>query len=153
MVPPVALLALRVGFVALLWLFVVAVVLSLRADLAETGPRSARRSRPVKQQKLAKPGRRQLRLVITEGALAGTTLALGDAPVTIGRGDGCTLVLDDDFVSTHHARLVPRDGAWFVEDLGSTNGTYLDRTKVTDPTPVPAGRSVRIGRTVMEIRS
>jgi hypothetical protein len=77
--------------------------------------------------------------VVTEGALAGTTVKLGDAPVTLGRADDSTLVLTDDYASSRHARLVPGDGAWTVEDLGSTNGTYLGGSKVTRPMPVPVG--------------
>jgi pSer/pThr/pTyr-binding forkhead associated (FHA) protein len=91
-------------------------------------------------------------LVVTEGALTGATRPLGSAPVTIGRAHDSTLVLTDDFASSHHARLVPRDGQWLIEDLGSTNGTYLDRTKVISPMPVPLGASVRIGKTVLELR-
>ncbi|MGF7237967.1 MAG: FHA domain-containing protein FhaB/FipA, partial [Frankia sp.] len=82
----------------------------------------------------------------------GTTLSLGPAPVTIGRADDSTLVLTDDFASGRHARLVQQDGQWMIEDLGSTNGTYLDRTKVTTPMPVPIGAPVRIGKTVLELR-
>ena len=88
----------------------------------------------------------------TTGPLAGTTLPLGTAPITIGRADSSTLVVADDYVSTNHARLVPRDDAWVLEDLGSTNGTFLDRTKVTAPTPVPVGVPIRIGKTTLELR-
>jgi pSer/pThr/pTyr-binding forkhead associated (FHA) protein len=90
---------------------------------------------------------------VTEGALAGTRITLGDSPITLGRADDSTLVLTDDYASTRHARLMPRAGEWLVEDLGSTNGTYLDRTKVTVPTPVPLGVPIRIGRTSIELRS
>jgi pSer/pThr/pTyr-binding forkhead associated (FHA) protein len=92
------------------------------------------------------------RLVVTEGALAGTTLRLGEDPVTLGRADDSTLVLTDDYASTRHARLVPGDGSWMVEDLGSTNGTYLGNAKVVRPTPVPVGQPIRIGKTVLELR-
>ena len=61
-------------------------------------------------------------------------------------------MLDDDYASSRHARFFPKDGQWLVEDLGSTNGTYLDRTKVTGPTPVPLGVPIRIGKTVLELR-
>ncbi len=91
-------------------------------------------------------------LVVTEGALSGTTVRLGDQPVTLGRAQDSTIVLDDDYASSRHARFVPRDGQWLVEDLGSTNGTYLDRTKVTSATPVPIGVPIRIGKTVLELR-
>jgi len=88
----------------------------------------------------------------TAGALAGTTLGLTDQQITIGRANDATLVLNDDYASTRHARLFPQDGQWIVEDLGSTNGTYLDRQKVTHPTPVPVGVPIRIGKTVLELR-
>jgi pSer/pThr/pTyr-binding forkhead associated (FHA) protein len=61
-------------------------------------------------------------------------------------------VLNDDYASTYHARIFPQDGQWLVEDLGSTNGTYLDRQKVARPTPVPVGVPIRIGKTVLELR-
>ena len=61
-------------------------------------------------------------------------------------------LLNDDYASTHHARIFPQDGQWIVEDLGSTNGTYLDRQKVIRPTPVPVGVPIRIGKTVLELR-
>ena len=62
-----------------------------------------------------------------------------------------TVVLDDDFVSTHHARLMPRGSHWIVEDLGSTNGTWIDRERVTAPTVLQPGMPLRIGRTTLEI--
>ena len=57
------------------------------------------------------------------------------------------------YASTRHARLGLQGGDWFLEDLGSTNGTYLDRAKVTGPTRVPLGVPIRIGKTVIELRS
>jgi pSer/pThr/pTyr-binding forkhead associated (FHA) protein len=78
---------------------------------------------------------------------------LDGRPILIGRADDSTLVLDDDYASTRHARLGFQGGDWFLEDLGSTNGTYLDRAKVTGPTRVPPGVPIRIGKTVIELRS
>ena len=89
---------------------------------------------------------------MTEGTLAGTMITLGAAPITVGRAPDSTIVLTDDYASNRHARLLPRDGQWLVEDLGSTNGTYLDRTRVTEPTVVPVGTPVRVGKTVLELR-
>ena len=100
----------------------------------------------------SKRGRAAHQLVVTAGQLAGTRITLGEAQITIGRAEDSTLVITDDYASARHARLVPRDGQWFVEDLGSTNGTYLDRAKVTGPTPVPLGVPIRIGRTSLELR-
>ncbi len=151
----------RIGFLAVLWLFVIAAVGVVRTDLF--GPASQRRRRsaaaaqPQRQPKpRAKPGRTPRaspqQLLVTAGALAGTSLGLTDQQITIGRADDATLVLSDDYASTRHARLFPQDGQWLVEDLGSTNGTYLDRQKVTQPTPVPIGVPIRIGKTVLELR-
>jgi pSer/pThr/pTyr-binding forkhead associated (FHA) protein len=155
----------RLGFLAVLWLFVLTAVSVMRSDLF--GRRVATRStprrpaappapKPARGEKPAKParGRRGVpgSLVVTQGALSGTTVRLGDQPVTLGRSQDSTIVLDDDYVSSRHARFFPRDGQWLVEDLGSTNGTYLDRTKVTSPTPVKIGMPIRIGKTVVELR-
>ena len=92
-------------------------------------------------------------LVVTAGrAVRHHASGSATQPVTLGRAQDSTIVLDDDYVSSRHARIFPRDGQWFVEDLGSTNGTYLDRTKVTSPTPVTIGVPIRIGKTVLELR-
>jgi pSer/pThr/pTyr-binding forkhead associated (FHA) protein len=161
---PLELTLIRIGFLAVLWLFVIAAVGVVRTDLF--GPARQRRRRsgagaqPARQQrpraKPAKPARSTRsapqQLLVTGGALAGTSLGLTDQQITIGRADDATLVLADDYASTRHARLFPQDGQWLVEDLGSTNGTYLDRQKVTQPTPVPIGVPIRIGKTVLELR-
>lgn len=155
----------RLGFLAVLWMFVLTAVSVMRSDLfgrrvtnrpqarrSQSAP-TARTPRPEKPAKPAK-GKRGVpgTLIVTQGALSGTTVRLGDQPVTLGRSQDSTIVLDDDYVSGRHARFFPRDGRWFVEDVGSTNGTYIDRTKVTDATPVKIGMPVRIGKTVVELR-
>ena len=91
-------------------------------------------------------------LVVTEGRLAGTSLPLTPAGILIGRNPECALVLDDDFASGRHARLLQRNGAWHVEDLGSTNGTQLDGHRLTGAQPVTVGSTLRIGRTTIELR-
>ncbi|HUD77901.1 MAG TPA: FHA domain-containing protein [Streptosporangiaceae bacterium] len=152
----------RIGFLAVLWLFVIAAVGVVRTDLF--GQVSQRRKRssarqpaaPRPQKPKSKPARTPRsapqQLLVTAGSLAGTSVGLTDQQITIGRADDATLVLSDDYASTRHARLFPQDGQWLVEDLGSTNGTYLDRQKVTQPTPVPIGVPIRIGKTVLELR-
>ena len=154
----------RVAFLAVLWLFVIAAIGVVRTDLLGTVTSKMRRARnqqqppvqqprPAKPAKPAKPGRGTPRfLVVTEGALAGMSLDLTDQQITMGRANDATLVLNDDYASTYHARIFPQDGQWFVEDLGSTNGTYLDRQKVVRQTQVPAGVPIRIGKTVLELR-
>ncbi len=143
----------KFGFLILLWLFVVSAVRTIRTDLWGGKPLRTPAPSAAPAAKAGK-GRRSVarRLVVTEGALAGTTLTLGDTAVTLGRADDSTLVLTDDYASSRHARLVLQDGTWQVEDLGSTNGTYLGAHKVQRPTPVPLGQQIRIGKTVLELR-
>jgi pSer/pThr/pTyr-binding forkhead associated (FHA) protein len=167
---PAVLFLLRAVVLVLMWGLVLAAVVAVRSDLFGRGkasrraatapapaPSAARSGRPPAAAAAPKrsPGTKKstARIVaITAGPLSGTTIPLGEAPITIGRADSSTLVVADDYVSTNHARLVPRGDAWVLEDLGSTNGTYLDRTKVTAPTPVPLGVPIRIGKTTLELR-
>ena len=89
---------------------------------------------------------------MTQGALTGTSLPLRESGTVIGRNPECALVLDDDFASGRHAKIFHRDGAWFVEDLGSTNGTFLGAERLTGPVRVEVGTTLRIGKTVIELR-
>ncbi len=149
-----------IGFLVLLWIFVFTVVGVIRRDLFAGAPGPARRgaargsasSAGASPAAKVKKGRAAHQLVVTAGALAGTRITLGEHPITIGRAEDSTLVITDDYASARHARLVPRAGQWLLEDLGSTNGTYLGNAKVTAPTPVPLGVPIRIGRTAIELR-
>ncbi|MDQ0985649.1 FHA domain-containing protein [Streptomyces sp. V2I9] len=162
----------RLGFLAVLWLFVIVAVQVIRSDLFGTrvtqrgsrrGAAEARPQQGRQQQQAAPPQQRQqpgrqrrgapTKLVVSEGTLTGTTVALQGQTITLGRAHDSTIVLDDDYASSRHARIYPdRDGQWIVEDLGSTNGTYLERTRLTTPTPIPLGAPIRIGKTVIELR-
>jgi hypothetical protein len=152
----------RVAFLAVLWLFVIAAIGVVRTDLlgsvaSKRGRgRQARQApppRPARPAKPARAGRGSPRLlVVTAGALKGTSMDLAQQQITLGRANDATIVLNDDYASSRHARIFPQDGQWIVEDLGSTNGTYLDRQKVTRPMPVPVGVPIRIGKTVLELR-
>jgi hypothetical protein len=151
----------RVAFLAVLWLFVIAAIGVVRTDLLGTVATKMRRGRnqpaAMPQQprppRPTRPGRGTPRfLVVTEGGLSGVSIDLADQQITMGRANDATLVLNDDYASTYHARIFPQDGQWLVEDLGSTNGTYLDHQKLARPTPVPVGVPIRIGKTVLELR-
>ncbi|AJE41587.1 MULTISPECIES: FHA domain-containing protein FhaB/FipA [Streptomyces] len=160
----------RLGFLAVLWLFVIVAVQVIRSDLFGTrvtqrGSRrdagrpqqAARQAAPPPQRQQPSGGRQRRgapsKLVVSEGSLTGTTVALQGQTITLGRAHDSTIVLDDDYASSRHARIYPdRDGQWIVEDLGSTNGTYLDRSRLTTPTPIPLGAPIRIGKTVIELR-
>ena len=151
--PEFVLTVARFGFIILLWIFVFTVVGVIRRDLFAgarsksivASPRGVGGVMPQGRPAKAKRGKAARQLVVTAGNLAGTRITLGEAMITIGRAEDSTLVITDDFASARHARLVPREGQWFVEDLGSTNGTYLDRGKVSGPTPVPLGVPIRMG--------
>jgi len=151
-VPELVLQLTRAGFLLLLWVFVIVALRVVRSDLfAASGLRAG--PSPSRRGARAERNRTPHQLVVTAGGLAGTRVSLDGRPILIGRADDSTLVLDDDYASTRHARLGLQGGDWFLEDLGSTNGTYLDRAKVTGPTRVPLGVPIRIGKTVIELRS
>lgn len=169
---------LRFGFLALLWVFIALIVGVMRRDLFGPTVRSRGAGRPaptapasVGQRTLSRLGRggaaaaslpqdppapaqpsTPLRLLVTKGPLAGTSIPLVGTSVVVGRSPSSTLVLDDDFASSRHARFYPGDGGWFVEDLGSTNGTEVNGQAILTATPVVVGSTVRIGKTVIEPR-
>jgi hypothetical protein len=149
----------KLGFLALLWMFVLAVLSVIRSDLfgAKVDSRAAapvaaaagRTPKPVKPVKKRKG--LPASVTIADGPQAGVGATLAEDPVIIGRGSDCQIRLDDDYSSTRHARVFPSEGQWWVEDLGSTNGTYLDGQRVTHPMPAEIGGSIRIGRTTLNI--
>ena len=151
----------KLGFLALLWMFVLAVLSVIRSDLfgakvdarvvapagvAQPNGRTPKPAKPAKKRK-GLPGS----VTIADGPQAGVGATLVTEPVVIGRGSDCQIRLDDDYSSTRHARVFQSEGEWWVEDLGSTNGTYLDGQRVTRPVPAEIGGSIRIGRTTLNI--
>jgi hypothetical protein len=157
---------LRFGFLALLWLFVLSAIGVLRRDLAtrarERDPRRRPRGVHVPSAVVAADAnpvpsappvsRSPTRLLVVAGPLQGTALPLTNSSVLIGRAPGATLVLDDDYLSSRHARIFPQGGQWYVEDLGSTNGTFVDDEKVTGIVALRPGAGVRFGRTIVELQ-
>lgn len=156
----VTLTIMRLGLLVGLWLFVFAIVGVLRGDLYGTRV-TARRPRaatagppaatPARGGFLRRRGSGARKLLVTEGPLSGTSLPLRAQGTLIGRSPECALVLDDDYASGRHARIYESEGQWLVEDLGSTNGTFVDNRRITAPTPLTAGSTLRIGRTVVEL--
>ena len=152
-----ALTLVRLVFLGLMWLFVLLTVVVLRRDLRQPAD-----ARPIGRERATKPPRslkasRQTRmkgvkLVVTEGPLIGTVIPLGTTPVTIGRAPDSTLVIEDDYASSRHARVYLSEGSWMVEDLGSTNGTWIDRTRIVSPTLMPVGVPLRVGRTSVQLQ-
>ena len=159
----------RLGLLAVLWVFVFSVVGVLRGDLFGTRvtsraartaapitpakpARAAKPPRPAGQAKIGPNRRTPTKVVVTQGPLRGTTINLGQQSVLIGRSPESTLVLDDDYASGRHARIFPEAGEWFVEDLGSTNGTFSGQQRVSGPQRLAVGSSLKIGTTVLELR-
>ncbi|MFT4229045.1 MAG: FHA domain-containing protein [Microbacterium sp.] len=175
------LLLLRIGFLVMLWFFVFAVVYSLRADLFgvrvrklpetaaaapapaggadATGPLIPVTKPAVGDKGGAKGGAPEKatadgvsRIVITSGPKSGMELPLGLEPLTIGRSSESGLVIRDDYTSTQHARLLLWGEQWMIQDLGSTNGTWHDGQRVSNPVPVLVGAPIKVGATTFELR-
>lgn len=89
--------------------------------------------------------------VLEPPALRGRAYAL-DEEITLGRAAGCQVPLEDAYASQVHARVFQRDGHWYVEDLGSTNGTYLNRRRVAGPMVIKRRDRLQIGNTVLELQ-
>jgi len=152
-----ALTLLRLGFLVLLWVFVFFIVSALRRDLAapSTTPVATAGSTPTGEKRRAPRRAKETarRLAVVEGELAGTVVPLGTSAITLGRSADNTVVLDDEFASSRHAKIYPYRDSWVVEDLGSTNGTWIDRTRITTPTVLAVDQPLRIGRTIFELRA
>ena len=171
---------LKYGFLILLWVFVFFAVRSLHKDVESLSPRSSRASRrkerrarraaeapshaasspPARPRAAAAPSAPTpsaagpTLLVIIDGPLAGTSVPLNGDSITLGRSSSNDVVLDDEFVSSHHARVVrdPASNRWVIEDLGSTNGTVVNGQRLSTPVVLPARVPVRIGATTFELR-
>jgi len=147
---------LKLFLLLLLYLFFLRVLRAVWTEvnppkLVESAPkpkreRSARRSTGSRKQ-----GPLALRIV-APAELKGRSYPLGDE-ITVGRAAGCQVTIDDTYASQLHARVFQREGQVFVEDLGSTNGTYLNRRKVTGPMQLQRGDKLQIGNTVLELVS
>lgn len=145
----------RLGILALLWAFVFSVVGALRGDLYGTrvltrsGGRSERGGG-----RAPKPARRGPQtLAVVEGSLRGTSLPLNEGGVLIGRNPECSLVLTDDYASGRHLRIyLGPDGIWYADDLGSTNGTFINNQRIGTGQRLDVGTQIRIGQTILELQ-
>ncbi|WP_072314722.1 FHA domain-containing protein FhaB/FipA [Agrococcus sp. Marseille-P2731] len=183
------LIIIRIGFLAVLWLFIFIVLYSLRSDLfgprltplqrvavesqrtretasPSSGPSIGSADAPTTVNARATSGagpgtasaapsaeRGQAgRIVITSGPRAGLELELPETGLTIGRSSGSGLQIKDDYTSTNHAKIVRWRDQWVVQDLGSTNGTFVEGKRISESTTVRVGSSVRIGTTTFELR-
>jgi pSer/pThr/pTyr-binding forkhead associated (FHA) protein len=148
---------LKLCALALLYLFFLRVLRAVWAEVAPvrattgTAPTAAK-TRPSRRA-ATRSGRGGEALVVLEPKeQKGVRHAIAEE-VTLGRAAGCTVTVDDNYASQLHARVFQRDGALHVEDLGSTNGTYLNGRKITGPTPLKRGDHLKVGATVFEVQS
>ncbi len=135
---------LRFGFLALLWFAIIRMFLILRADL--TGE---------KKYGVIKPKRVQVEpreLVVVEGPAAGAKVSIEKRPITIGRASICDLTLEDDFISSRHLRVSMQSNGYVVEDLGSTNGTWVEGERLSEPVLIKPGVRIKMGRNTLTIR-
>ena len=153
------LLLIRFAYLAILWIFVLSAISVIRSDMfGARVPETARGAAvvPTGRKGRNKPPKARrgspTHLIVVEGENAGARAELADAPLLIGRGPDAAIRLDDDYVSTRHARVAASDDNWFVEDLGSTNGTYVGAARITQPTTIRLGIQVRVGKTIIELR-
>jgi len=145
---------LKFCFLGLLYLFLARVVRAVYRELSpdrpftasSNGSRFGRGGRSRRSDQTTRP----YKLKMIDPATS-QVFPLGEE-VTIGRAPGCSVPLaDDTFVSQLHARIYVRDGKPFVEDLGSTNGTFLNRDRLSKTMPLHRGDKLQIGQTVLEI--
>jgi pSer/pThr/pTyr-binding forkhead associated (FHA) protein len=163
-VSELTLMLIRFAYLAILWIFVLSAISVVRSDMfgarIDSTPRADRRAerqqRKQAEKSRPKPAKRPrgapTHIAVVDGANAGEKVSLDEAPVLIGRGSDAGIRLDDDYVSTRHARIASSGDQWFVEDLGSTNGTYIGSHRLTQPTILQLGSKVRIGKTTLELR-
>ncbi|AGP29722.1 FHA domain-containing protein FhaB/FipA [Corynebacterium terpenotabidum] len=159
-------LVVKIGLLVVLWLFIWVTIRALNRDVGRAstagavpvGAGAVRHNAHASQPGTAGRGRGFSRgtapqsLILISGPLTGTTLNLtGYEEVTVGRSAGCTLVLEDDFASGTHARLLRSGPSWFLEDLDSRNGTYLGSQRIDQPEPLSVGSEFRIGQTTVRM--
>ncbi|GAA4914195.1 FHA domain-containing protein FhaB/FipA [Nesterenkonia rhizosphaerae] len=162
-----AITVLQFGLLLLLWILILSIIAAQGRDMMvskRSRTRDRRNDNPAPaphdsgtpatvHQTGQTPRPRPRRLVVSEGPLVGTEVELGSAPIMLGRAQECTVVLEDDYASGKHARLFPQGSRWFLEDLGSTNGTWLGDEQLTRASTVEPGDRIRIGKTVLELRT
>jgi pSer/pThr/pTyr-binding forkhead associated (FHA) protein len=162
-----ALFLVRIGFVAVLWIFILSLLSVIRADLygrrviskiarqnapklASAGIAGSVASLGIEDANVFEP----TQISVLTGRTAGTAIQIdGKRELLIGRSSGCDMVLSDEFASNTHAKLVLVGEDWVLQDLSSTNGTFLEGKKVTTPQTIRAGMTIRIGTTNFELRA
>jgi pSer/pThr/pTyr-binding forkhead associated (FHA) protein len=159
-VQELTLMLIRFAYLAILWIFVLGAISVIRSDMfgarVEATTPSRREQRAAEKQQSRKPAKpprgTPTKVVIVDGPTAGQVVPLEETPILIGRGADAAIRLDDDYVSTRHARIGSSNGTFYVEDLGSTNGTYIGAQRLTQATAIQLGSQVRVGKTTLELK-
>ena len=145
----------KISYLAILWIFVLSAISVVRSDMfGARMPATAREAAAPKARRQPKQKARKgspTHVLVVDGANKGERADLTEAPILIGRGADAAIRLDDDYVSTRHARIGASNGTFYVEDLGSTNGTYIGNQRLTQATAIQLGTQVRIGKTTLEL--
>jgi pSer/pThr/pTyr-binding forkhead associated (FHA) protein len=156
----IAITIIKVVYLALLWLFILSAVSVIRSDLFGKTVRVPDQPQPQELENPPPPPRRAKRqrgearvFMISQGNQAGLAADLASGVIMIGRGADCELILEDDYVSTRHARVVSTPNGIYIEDLGSTNGTYVNGQRITAPTTITLADTVRIGKTILRLET
>lgn len=148
--------ALKVAFLALVWVFILFAANVIRTDMfgrevSTSSPDLVARGKATPQRRRRPPRKAPTVMRVVQGSQTGLTVPL-IGTVGIGRTADSTLNIDDDYASTRHATLTRDDqGHWWVADLGSTNGTAVNTRLITQPTRLQAGDTIRIGRTQIKV--
>ena len=147
----------KISYLAILWIFVLSAISVVRSDMfgarvPADRPRGRRAEGPPPAQAEAPARARRPTSWSSTAPTRASAPTSPQAPILIGRGTDAAIRLDDDYVSTRHARIAASGDQWFVEDLGSTNGTYIGSARITQPTTLTLGTQVRIGKTILELR-
>jgi pSer/pThr/pTyr-binding forkhead associated (FHA) protein len=154
-VPPFVLTVLKVVFLALLYFFIYRAIRSVVADLRPAGSGSVGRAKGGRDKPTAKPkggGKAPRSLVVVDEQGSKVQTVQLNGTLQVGRAEACQIQLPDTYASSFHARIYNRDGSWYIEDLGSTNGTYVNQRRITAPAELRAGDRVKIGKTTLDLR-
>lgn len=144
------LLIFRIGLLALLWLFILGIVRTLRKDVNTAAGPAVLQSKPSLPKLGAKGSIRLLKVI--DGPLRGSHMDISNLQqLTLGRSQDADFVVGDDFASGRHARLFRRGNDWYVEDLASRNGTFVAGMRIEQPERVQLGSDIKIGRTTVRL--
>ncbi len=154
-VTPFVLAVLKYSFLALIYFFVYRAIRAVATDISvprKTRAASRAETKPVRTPRATRSKKAPTTLVVRDDGGKKVASHRLESPLQVGRADACHIRLNDTYVSQFHARIYPRDGTWHVEDLGSTNGTYLNRQRLSGSREVQAGDQIKIGKTTLELK-